>query len=672
MQQNKKTREALTKLIERIEAAENHRDKRYRDRWAAYYKMWRNIVDELKDNKGKPIKDRSNISVPYVFTMMETVLPRLVESIFAARPYVRVKGVPISRQQYKQVMDQFAQQQGQQEQAVMPWTAAAEKMETLLDYQMNVPFDIQDIFHTGLKIMALYGTTVAYTGWKYKERTVIRKQLEPVLGEDEKPITEANGTPVTDWQPVEVNEKEYDDPEVKFLDIGLFFVDPDAEDIDGARFAGHQEFMTKEEIDAEAERDGDKIDWKKVPKEAKKNEAREYRDSVIGIPLVDNDVFEHSDTDRLYEVIRYWEDDRCVKIINRGYLWKDEENPFWHKKKPYDKDVYTKDPGQFYGIGLVEVMYDQQFELNAERNQRIDYRSYSLRRMFKVRRGADINRNQLQVRQGGVVEVDEMDDLDTLDMPPISGDSFNQEMQIKQDMRDATGAQDVVMGAMQNADTATGTMTRDNNAAMRFKLIISSVEKRLLVAVSRKMIQLNQQLIDDIRLLPVFEQDDAEWPEIAPEDIQGEFHLTAAGSSVEPMANKEAYKQRMVELYGIAASDPFYQMYPEKRRNLLKMVFESFDIQNTDDLLPSDDELAGEIEKAAIQKFFSQLPPQVAAQVAMALQSTGGGAPTSTAPPMMPTGSRGGGLDPVGGGMNTAQMEEPALAMATGGGGGLL
>ncbi|MCG3771865.1 MAG: hypothetical protein JW384_03062 [Nitrosomonadaceae bacterium] len=57
------------------------------------------------------------------------------------------------------------------------------------------------------------------------------------------------------------------------------------------------------------------------------------------------------------------------------------------------------------------------------------------------------------------------------------------------------------------------------------------------------------------------------------------------------MANKEAFKQRMVELFGIASKDPFYQQFPIKRRNLLKKVFEAFDMKNTDDVLPTDEEM---------------------------------------------------------------------------------
>jgi len=82
----------LQKYLTRIEAAEKYRDSGYKDLWIRCYKRWRNHVDTLIDpNTGKAVTDRSNISIPYTFVQVETILPRLVETLFASRPYVAVK-----------------------------------------------------------------------------------------------------------------------------------------------------------------------------------------------------------------------------------------------------------------------------------------------------------------------------------------------------------------------------------------------------------------------------------------------------------------------------------------------------------------------------------------------------------------------------------------------------
>jgi hypothetical protein len=222
---------------------------------------------------------------------------------------------------------------------------------------------------------------------------------------------------------------------------------------------------------------------------------------------------------------------------------------------------------------------------------RIDYRAFLLRRMFKVRRDSGVNRKQLKWRQGGIIEVDDMGDVEEMGLRDVSGGSFTQESMIKQDIQDATGAQDVVMGTASTRETATTTMTKDNNASMRFRLSVSAIEKRLLCGIARQMMQLNQQFIDAERVFRLTGEMHNQWMKLSPDEIQGEFDLIAAGSSVEPMANREAYKQRMVELYGVIVNDPFMQQFPEKRRNLLKKILESFDIKDVENILPDDNEL---------------------------------------------------------------------------------
>lgn len=644
----------LQTLLNRIESAEKFYENSYKKRFERYYKRYRNIVDALTDEKGNLIKDRSNISIPQPYTQIETILPRLVESLFASRPYVTLNGVPKDIVEWKKYKDLEEK----------PWDIAASSMQKLLDYQHNIPMDLQDLFHVGLKTMSLYGTTVAYVGWKYDERKVIRKALVPVkialpdpdTGEEieQELVDPMTGEPVTQLEAQEGLETVYDDNEVKFLDLGNFFVDQDAEDVDDARFCGHKCFMTKEELNSLSEQGAlDKIDWKKVEKVDKRNNARDDRMNIAGLVTGSENRTQNAE-DAQYEVHYYYEDDTCAVIINRSYIAKDGDNPFWHKKKPYVKDVYSKVPGEFYGIGVIEMIEDLHDELNVERNQRIDYRSMSLRRQFTQIRGAQISPANWEYKQFGRILVEDHNDIKQLEVPQIGNDSFNQESVIKQDMKDTTGAQDVVSG-MGGGKTATETMAIDNNSSMRFKLIISSVEKRLLVGISRLMIANNQQFIDSERVLDISNDEGMEFAEITPEDIQGEFRLIASGSSVEPMANKEAFKQRMTELFSIASKDPFYMQFPDLRRALLKKVFEAYDIKDTDNLLPSDDDMNGVMQQQVIEQFIGSLPPELQQLLSM----------SQGQPQTPPEGSQD--VDQMGGGANTAMQSERGLQLEGGG-----
>jgi len=468
---------------------------------------------------------------------------------------------------------------------------------------MNERLDMQDLFHGGLKGLCIYGTAVAFDGWKYQTKDVIKKQLQPVVDDEtQQPIIDDTGQPIQEYQPMQIKETIYDDPDVEFIDLGLFFVDPAAVDIDPARYCGHVSHMTKTELQNKEEIGLFKLDWKKIPKDSKGNKARDYRMSSVGLPTFDDQISEDAD-EALYEVLHYWEDDKYVAIINRAFVACDTPNPYWHKKKPYDKAVYTMVPGEFYGMGIPEMVEDLQDELNAERNQRIDFRSMCLRRMFKVRKGSQVDKNQLKWRQNGIILVDDIDnDVKEMNVQDIPASSFSQENIIKQDMQDTTGAHDVVMGTADSKETATSTMTKDNNASMRFKLTISNIEKRLMVNIARKMVQNNQQFIDTERVLRVTGDNGDQWVTIAPEEIQGEFDYVCMGSSVEPLANKEAFKQRMTEMYQIASQDPIYQQFPAKRMALLKKVFESFDIKDVEAVLPTEEEMQQQADQQALMQ----------------------------------------------------------------------
>src|SRR5690625_4944067 len=258
-----KTSQKAQRYIERIEAAENWRDSAYKDLWTRCYKRYRNYVDKIYDRDGKVVRDRSNISIPYTFTQVETVLPRLVESLFAARPYVAVRG--------REPDDD----------------RSAHNMETLLDWQMNERIDIRNQFHIGLKSMCIYGTTVAYVGWKYEERKVVRRELQALQDESGQPVVEIDpetGEEISlgDYAEVEVTVTGWNEPVVEFIDLGVFCVDPNASDIDAARDCGHVAYMTKGQLEQMAERDEDiKLKWDEIPNDSQRNNVRNERMSSV-------------------------------------------------------------------------------------------------------------------------------------------------------------------------------------------------------------------------------------------------------------------------------------------------------------------------------------------------------------------------------------------------------
>lgn len=548
-------------IISRIDEAEKWRDSNFRDRWKKFYQMYRSIP-------GQRDAGQSNIFVPYVFMIVEVVKARLAESLFAARPYLSV--LPRNDEDKEK----------------------AEKTGTLLDWQLNERMEIATLFREQLlQSLCCFGTAVSYTGWlkktrKIKKNAVIRVPLTDQYGQ---PMITADGQIATIEQNTVIDKEitVYDDPICQIVDIFDFFVDPNANDIEDARFCGHREYQSKEQLENMVKNGKYKIDWKKVDESTNVEDGRKQRLDVAGVTLsTEMEADTGKNNNGLYLVHHYWEDNRHIVFINQTYCALDEENPFWHGMKPYHKDCYTPLPNEFYGIGIPESIEYLQLELNTTRNQRIDYNSMALRRMWKLRKGCGLTPKDMIWRQNGVLAVENMDDIQEIQVADIPATAFANESVIKQDMRDATGCHDIIMGLSEADETATTTMTKDNNASVRFKDVVSSICSNLIVKIGEMCVSLDQQFLTEDRRVRLMNDAADQVFTISPYEIDGEYDLIYVGSAVEPMANKELIKQHAIEAYNIVAGNPLYEGQPEPQIKVLESVFKSLEMENISELLP--------------------------------------------------------------------------------------
>ena len=541
------------RVLARITAAEQWRDSRYADLWQDCYRRYR--------SQPKRQREGSNLFVPHTFMQCEVIKARLCESLFSQRPYLAA----LPRESND--------------------AARAQKMQTLLDWQLNERMDLPRLL--GERVIAnlvIYGTGITYTGWQVK-----RRRMRQAIAESQ-PLADAAGRPYLDenGQALELPRQRvierlvtlYDDPLVADIALSDFFCDPLAEDIEGARFCGHCELMTREALQALAEEGKYSIDWEKLPPAAGA--------ATRGRAQEEADCFAAGEDKELHLVHHYWEDARHLVFLDRCQCICEEENPFWHGMKPYDKCCYVPLPGEFYGMGVPEILAGLQDELNTSRNQRIDYNSLSLRRMWKLRRGCGLTARDLVWRQNGVLQVENMDDVQEIDLQSLPADAFANESSVKQDMQDATGCHDILMGIAYSNETATTTMTRDNNASLRFKAAVRMLVKDLLVPIARKCAAMDQQFLSGSRVVRLLgsEQPEALFS-IDPAEINGDYDVIYCGAAVESMANQELNKERALQAYSLALADPAYQNDDLARLKLFRKVLASLGLTEGDDLLPA-------------------------------------------------------------------------------------
>ena len=511
------------------------------DKWLTWYKLYRSYAEEKKEG--------SNLFIPYIYAIIETIVPRIISAAFSARPYLGI--LPTKPETEEN----------------------AKMMEKLIDYQLIQVTGFITTAVSWVKETLLYGTGILKVTWDYEEGQAYQ----------EEPLAVIYDIPVGQ-QYVMADTIVKDDPLIEHIDIWDFYVDPYAQNIDDAAYCIHRVYRDTDYLKAK-EKDGfyENIDEvKKGFSEQSYQTGMQDRLSSIGMQSSVMDV----DTDKV-ELLEYWTDARTIVVANRSVIIRNVDNPYIHMKKPFVRLVDTLVPHEFYGIGEIEPCEHLQYELNSVRNQRMDNVNLIINKMWKVLRGSDIDINQLVSRANGVIEVDDMEDIEPLEFDNIAADSYNEDEIIRRDMDNATGTYDYARGeTTDRRETATTASLLTTAANERFKLKITLMEDMGLRRLGELLVSLNQQFMDTQKIIRILGEDDgADFIELSPEQIRGQFDVMPLGSSIEPVTNRENRLNNMLNLYTALKDSPFVNL-PE----LIKRILESADIKDTKRVLLQDPE----------------------------------------------------------------------------------
>lgn len=598
----------------------------YSDSWRQQYDQkaieWYKLYVGYRDQPA--VQGRSNLHIPRVYEICDTLRARIVKSFLSARPYFEFSPAPPRNGQVD--MKMLNEKKGD--------LAAA-----LVDQQL-VLNNFTYKFYNYITSMLIFPLAIMGVGWRYEER-IVKRRVPKIVGYFNTPYgPQPNIQLVLEESP----EPVWDDNEIVNVDFFDFWVDPRRADIDSARFVFHRDWMTQEELQNYLEvlrgrESGEVFDlrWDELRNAGSNlSEGRWDRLSAVGfVPETDTGFWNEDDHEEarkgnLFEVLHYWENNRHSVLVNRIALAYDGENPYWrHGKKPFVTTCYEPLPGEIYGMSAVQVIEHLQHELNTQRNQRLDNVSLILNRMWKVRRSADIQEQELVSRPHGIIHVDNPDDVTEFVMQNVASSSYQDEMLTKTDMENAIGTPAVVRGANpERKETATEIITKNSNASIRFDVKIMLFEATGLSRLVNLMDMNNQQFIDMERPIKLYGQDDAnQWAVVQPGELIGEWDYSPSAANVDPAANKEVRREQLSQVlaFAVQSNDPHF-----KRAEIYKAWLQAFDFKNPERFLYTDEEVM-----AMQQAVIAQMQRQQ--QMAMAQQGAGG------QPPMpMPPQQRGG------------------------------
>lgn len=376
-----------------------------------------------------------------------------------------------------------------------------------------------------VKDALIYGTGILKVDWFTSTPRMVKSYQtdengEALVGEDGKFVIQEE--PVVD----------YDDPRTENVNLYDFFIDPKATSIDDAKWVIHQYYASIKDLESEnkaSEQFGKVIYNKSALKRLKneKAEPNEYeserkKSAGFNSPSEDNTV----DRVKIWEM---WENNRCVFIANETEIIRDEENYFWHGKKPFIRIVDSIVPHEFWGKGEIEPIEKLVHALNTAQNQRITNVNRVLSPMWKARDNVDDD--ELQFLDNGIVHITDKDDANIIQIPDITSRAVEEQNTIIDTMQRALGVTDYVQGLQTPGQTAKEVEIKTSQANARFSHKIKLFEEMGLKPLGEFVAGLYQQFITNSKIIRITNNPEDVLIDVRPADLVGEFDVVPEAES---------------------------------------------------------------------------------------------------------------------------------------------
>ena len=428
---------------------------------------------------------------PRVFRIIETVTPRMVANEPTGSFYPTEQG-DIMTSQILNALNKY------------DWRRA-EMFPKLVNY---------------VKCLLIFGTAFGRTYWDFREtdkQRMVPKRLNDRL------IWTPKNTEI-------IKVTEFDGPNFEVLNIYDCFPDPNATTINNARWFIYRIFKTVKELEAENDARGAEY-WKNLDKlkaiikdkASKKNKTSgkpqdlQYREHRRVMLSTEELLGEDDANPEITILVRLKRDGWCYFVPEyASETWsgiiREVENPYFHGDLNIIHGVDYPYPGELYGMGEIEPIDRIQRAINAVLNQRLDNVQLVLRTMWKVKKNSDVDMHTLVSAPGNIVTTGDMDAVETIDVPDVTGATFVQTMDyLTSSIQNGSGITDYTMGLNTGAntqnDTATGVRLIQQEANAQFKLKIQLFNHMVIQRISNQWKDLRVQYTTEAQKLRIIGAD---------------------------------------------------------------------------------------------------------------------------------------------------------------------
>lgn len=479
---------------------------------------------------------QSNIFVPYVHAVVETLMPRILD----ARPDFTV--------QWRSDDDQLK----------------AEKQQQLMDFLWETA-KMDKTAETLVRSSLIYGTWFLQVSWKKDVREQKFLKTKDLL--NKKYV----------WEKKQVTF--YDAPYAEWVDNYSLWYDWHNTERESKQYWIKRLVLTEPEIRrrypmADKQRlelafqnpGADLSDYARVRQLVKSNhqfiiQGIETATSYRGVGEDKYNIYGDQRL-RMYEVFEWWrpyEDAYCV-MVGGSYvpIFKNAvlPIPYDFKEAPFIDVPYIKLPNEFEWYGLPMILESPQLMLNMIKNQRLDNATLSIHKMWIVNPLANINKDQLVTRPFGIIYSIDPNGVREIQFGDIKESAYKEEDLLKSDMRYSSGVDDFSMGQGGGANSATEVRHLREATLERVRLYVNHLGDCFSDLMRYWMDMSRQFFTKEQTIRIVWNNWLVEFPLIEKDDLMGKFDYKA---SVLPSiaGMNDVKKKQDMDLYQLLVNLPF-------------------------------------------------------------------------------------------------------------------
>jgi hypothetical protein len=173
-------------------------------------------------------------------------------------------------------------------------------------------------------------------------------------------------------------------------------------------------------------------------------------------------------------------------------------NPYNHGTRAYRLVKFLPKKGSAYGMGICELMYRQQVELNDNRNQMSDNKTLQNACMFVANGITNVKKDQLRIRPFGIIDsgINGAGRLEPLKVNDFIKSAIILERSMKEDFQTTTGATLPIQGGGPGAQTLGQSELVLKQGMNKLITLLLRVERDLLQETYKMFYQLTLQYLE--------------------------------------------------------------------------------------------------------------------------------------------------------------------------------